>query len=257
VIFDLDMATMLVGAALVAVGVVAGFINTIAGGGSLLTIPALLLAGLPADLANATNRVSVVAQSLAGAQGFDQAGKLDRRAAGWLILPTMLGADGGAGVATTISAETLEPILLAVLVAVAVLMVWRPSMLSPPKDQTPLSLSQRPLAWLALFAVGFYGGFVQAGVGILLLAVLGGALRYDLVRANALKLLAVLLFTAVSLAIFIVDGKVVWLPAVVLAVGTVIGARLGVRFAIETRAETLRKAVLALVVLACAATVLR
>ena len=104
---------------LLAVGLVSGFINTLAGGGSMLTLPALMMTGMPADFANGTNRVAVLAQSITGAKGFDQAGKLDRGALVGIIVPTVLGAGLGAAMASVLPNTWLKPILLTVMAIVA------------------------------------------------------------------------------------------------------------------------------------------
>lgn len=238
---------------LAVLGGVAGFVNTLAGGGSLLTLPALMLIGLPADLANATNRVSVFAQSAAGALGFDKSGKLDRPAVPWLAAPSVAGAFLGSWAASVTPPAILKPVLIGTLLAVAVLMVASPKTMAPPEGARALRVRDRPVTALWMFLIGIYGGFVQAGVGILLLAALAGVLRYDLARANALKIVIVAIFTVAALIVFIAKGQVVWLPALALSVGTVAGARLGVAFAITQGHEALRRAVFAITVLACVA----
>src|SRR5690606_10045595 len=115
----------------------------------------------------------------------------------------------------------------------------------------------RAASTAALLAAGFYGGFAQAGVGFLLLAALGGALGYDLVRANALKLACTLVFGVVALAVFVVAGQVEWLPGVLLAACTALGSQLGVRFAIDVRQDVLRWIVLACVIATCAAALVK
>lgn len=233
-------------AGVVAAGVAAGFVNTVAGGGSLLTLPALMLAGLPADLANGTNRLSVVAQSASGAAGFARRGRLDRSRIPRAAVPVVLGALVGASAAAQVPAEILELVLVAVMVGVAVLFAFRDG--SAPAE----AVADRPV-WTALgmFGAGVYGGFIQAGVGFALLAVLGGMMGLDLVRANALKLVCTLLLGIASLAVFAVAGQVVWLPAALLAVATVVGSQLGVRFAVGVSPTVLRRVVLAWVVVCC------
>ena len=228
---------------LVVVGVAAGFVNTLAGGGSLLTLPALMLLGLPADVANGTNRISVVAQSAAGALGFDAAGSLDRKRMLAIVGPTLVGSVLGAVAASVLPVPLLEPILIGALLLMATSLVYRPNFLTPAPGEGPPLKGLGTGDRLGLVAVGFYGGFIQAGVGIFLLALLGGRLRYDLVRANALKTLIVAFFTLLALTVFVVQDQVDWLTGLVLAGGTVAGARLAVRFAIGASPEALRRIV--------------
>jgi uncharacterized membrane protein YfcA len=245
-------------AALVLAGGVAGFVNTLAGGGSLLTLPALMLLGLPPDVANGTNRVAILAQNVASAHAFDDSGRLDRRAVASVVGPTLIGALVGALTASYLPRELLKPLLIGTLVLVATTLVRRPRALAsdaPTAESDPRRVGRREA--VMLLGVGLYGGFVQAGVGFFLLAVLGSALRYDLVRANALKVVAVGAFTAVALVVFVARGQVSWVAGGVLAVGTVAGARLGVRFALRSSERALRLVVFVAVLVVCAVALLR
>lgn len=247
----LDLATVGLYAALVGAGVAAGFINTMAGGGSLLTLPVLMLLGLPANVANGTNRLSVVSQSVSGTLAFHRAGKLHTEAALPVAAPTIAGALVGAFAAAWAPPAILEPVLLGTLVLMALVMLVRPKLVLASPDEEPRRAWKSPASLLGLFGAGVYGGFVQAGVGFVLLAVLGGLLRYDAVRANALKLVCVLLFGLAALGVFVAHGQVEWIPATVLAVGTVVGSQLGVRFAIRADPRALRAFIFVCVVASC------
>lgn len=242
-----------IGVLLVA-GVAAGFVNTLAGGGSLLTLPALMLAGLPASVANGTNRVAILTASLTSVSAFARAGRLPVLATARLLPPTLAGAALGAWTASVTPDHVLEPVLLVTMVAVALLLALRPRLLDPAARE-----GERPGGWLALvylFGAGWYGGFLQAGVGFVLLAVLAGALRYDLVRANAIKIALVLPWTVVVLAIFLAHDLVRWVPGLILGAGTALGGWLGVRFALR-RTAWLRWVVLAAVTISALAIALR
>lgn len=236
-------------------GVAAGFINTMAGGGSLLTLPALMLLGLPADVANGTNRLAVVTQSASGVVGFHRAGKLETGAVLPVVVPTVLGAGVGAAGAAVAPVHLLEPVLLGTMVLMAAVMVVRPRLvMAAPDEPRPPNRFAGPAG---LFLAGMYGGFVQAGVGFVLLAVLGGVLRFDAVRANALKLVCTLVFGTVALGIFVAAGDVEWAPAAVLAVATVVGSQLGVRFAVKVDPNVLRWILLVAVTASCIAAFLK
>jgi len=242
-------------AVLCAAGIAAGFINTMAGGGSLLTLPALMLVGLPADIANASNRVSVVSQSVSGVYLYAREGKLKRRAAMSVLLPTIGGSLLGALAASRAPTWLLQPVLLVTMVLVALLMALKPELAMGEADDLARPMTPRGAA--GLFAAGLYGGFIQAGVGFVLLAVLGALLRYDLIRANALKLACTMVFGVVALGVFVAAGQVSWLPACVLALASVLGSQLGVRFALKMQQRVLRWIVLVSVICSCIAVVLK
>ncbi len=250
------IATWQAGAVLLA-GVAAGFVNTLAGGGSLVSLPALLLLGLPANLANATNRVAVLLQSASATAEFARAGRLELSAGAAVAAPALLGALAGASAAAVMPEPALRNVLIAAMLAIAGLLLVRPAVLAPPPGTRARRLRERPHVGFVLFLVGAYGGFVQAGVGLFLLASLSGLLRYDLVRANAIKALVISGFTALSLVVFIAAGQVLWAPGLLLSLGMVAGARLGVRFALERGHEALRRVVLAMAVATCIAAWLR
>ena len=247
----MDHQLFLLYAALIGSGIAAGFLNTLAGGGSMLTLPALMLLGLPADLANGTNRLSVVATSTSGVLGFARGGKLDRAAILPVLIPTIVGSLVGSTVAAVVPPTLLKYVLLGTMLAMALVMLLRPQALTAPEGSESQLAQRKLVGFLGLFGAGLYGGFIQAGVGFVLLSVLGGALRYDLVRANALKLICTFVFGVVSLGVFVVAGQVVWVPAVLLAVGTAIGAQVAVRFALRARHAVLRWVVFVTVVATC------
>lgn len=246
--YDFSLWTALL---LAALGLLAGFINTIAGGGSMLTLPGLLLLGMPADIANGTNRVGILMQSAAGARAFDAVGGLDRSAILPMLAPTLAGALAGSLLASYLPVALLKPILLGCMMGLALAMALRPALVFPAEGEAPLSLQQRPGAAFGLFLAGVYGGFVQAGVGFMLLAAFAGALRYDLVRSNALKTVCTGVFSAVALAVFALRGQVWWLPGLALGLGSVLGAGLAVNFAVRVRQKTLQWALFAMVTATC------
>ncbi|MFT4720628.1 MAG: putative membrane protein YfcA [Candidatus Azotimanducaceae bacterium] len=243
-------------AALLVAGLIGGFINTLAGGGSMLTLPALMMLGMPADVANATNRVGVLLQSLTGVKGFRDQGRLDSRAIGPVLIPTLAGALVGSLFASFMPVSMLKPTLLVVMVGMALVMLIRPGAVIPPPDTVPYKVFEKPTAVLALFGAGVYGGFIQAGVGFILIAALAGGLRYDLVRTNALKMVCTAAFSVVALAVFVARDQVLWMPGLILAAGMVVGASLSVKFAISVPQNTLKWLLFIMVMLTCAAALL-
>jgi uncharacterized membrane protein YfcA len=240
-----------------AAGLAGGFVNTLAGGGSLVTLPALLLLGLPADVANATNRVGVLAQSIVAARGLGRDARLADTAKARVLVPALAGALAGAWIAARTPPGVLKPILLATLVVIAATLVWKPHLLVAHAGESPLDPRDRPLGVAGLFVIGAYGGFLQIGVGIVLLVFLGSVLRYDLLLGNALKSLVVAALTLVALAVFALAGQVWWLPGALMSLATVAGARLGVRFARERGHDAIRKVLFVTVLAACAAVALK
>jgi uncharacterized membrane protein YfcA len=233
---------------LVLSGIAGGFVNTVAGGGSLIMVPALMLLGLPAGAANASSRVAVLAQSTTSTAGFARAGRLDRAAALDVVPYTVVGAILGAYVATLIPAKVFQPLLVVTMLVTAFLLFAHPETLAPPMGTMVRRATGRPLAMLALVGCGFYGGLLQGGVGIVLISVLGGMLRYDLVRGNALKGLVVAIYTVPVLILFVATGLVHWVPALVLAASSSVGAQLAVIFAVKKGADAVRKLVVAVVI---------
>lgn len=225
---------------IIATGFLAGIINTLAGGGSNLTLPALMLTGMPADVANATNRVGVFLQCLVGIKGYKKHQKIDSTDVFPILLPSLLGGGVGAILAAVLPTTYLKPLLLGTMISVAFIILVFPTVIAPPDGTPTYRVNERPQAWLALFFAGIYGGFVQAGVGFLLITAMAGTLRYDLVRSNALKLICTVAFTFVALVIFILDDLVLWLPGLLLAAGTMTGAAIAVKISLNVSQKVMK-----------------
>jgi uncharacterized membrane protein YfcA len=241
---------------LIVVGVLAGFINTLAGGGSNLTLPALMMMGLPADIANGTNRVAIFLQCLTAAFGFKRHNKLDNTDARAVVWPVIIGALMGALLAATFPNAYLKPVLLGTMLTMTTIMLLAPSIIAPPLGTKAYSVKDKPLSNVFLFLSGIYGGFVQAGVGFLLIACIAGTLRYDLVRTNALKMVCNATLTFVALVVFVIYGQVQWLPGLVLAIGTMLGAHFSVKIAIKASQAALKWFVFVMTLAVCAAAML-
>ena len=224
-----------------ALGVICGVINVMAGGGSNIILPVLMMMGYPAQVANATNRVGIALQSIVGVRGFLRAGKLPTHDLTGIIVPTIIGGICGAVVAAYAPHQIIKPLLLGTMLAMAAIMLFVPSVVMPPPGTVPFIVKQAGWrAWFWLWLGGVYGGFVQAGVGFVLITAIAGCLRYDIVRSSALKLVCTLFFTLVALAIFVWRGQVDWTTGLVLAVGNMIGAHYGVRLAVKVKPKTLK-----------------
>ncbi len=214
-------------------GLIAGVINVIAGGGSFLTLPILMFLGLPAGVANGTNRVGILLQNVAAVWSFERHRVLDWSSLWWAAAPATAGAVLGTWGALVISDQAFRRVLVLLMLTVSVWTLWSPHHRKG-SDEAGLSNRSRRhlvLTALAFFVVGIYGGFVQAGVGFFILAVTS-AVGLDLVRGNAVKVLTVLCFTALSLALFAWQGRVDWLMGSTLAAGTIVGGLVGARLTV-------------------------
>ena len=219
---DIVTALLLAGA-----GFVAGAINTIAGGGSLLTLPLLIFIGLPATVANASNRLSVFIGGVGATHSFSRRGLIPKGWLGFALPPALVGVVLGTWGALRIGDVAFERVLAATLVLAAVWIIWQP-IESPPDGAPPPPQGRRRVVLLvAFFAMGAYSGFIQAGVGFLVMAVMA-AQGVDLIRANAFKAPLVLAFTALATALFAFSGVMDWGAGLALAVGQFFGSKLGV-----------------------------
>jgi uncharacterized membrane protein YfcA len=236
---------------LVAAGFVAGFVNTLAGSGSAVTLPVLIFMGLPASIANGTNRVAIVLQNVAGVTSFRQRGVLDPRGAFLLSVPAILGSVIGAQISLSLNEELLQRVIGLVMLAMLVIILLRPRRWLRGTLERMAGLPD----WkhlLLFFIIGMYGGFIQVGVGIFLLAGLVLGIGYDLVRANAVKVTIVLCFTLVALMVFMLNGRVQWREGLILAVGNMLGAWVGARFAVDQGVVWVRRILIAIVVFSAA-----
>ena len=233
--------------AVVAAGFAAGFINTLAGSGSLVTLPLLIFLGLPPTVANGTNRVGILLQNVVGVTAFRQQRVLQWRAGLFLAIPAVLGSLVGAQIAVNLDEEMMRRAIGAVMVAMLFIILLRPNRWLQGHSQ---AVPERPTALqvLIFFAIGIYGGFIQAGVGIFLLAGLVLGAGYDLVRANAIKVLIILCFTISALGVFLLNGQVDWGIGLLLALGNMTGARVAARMAVQRGAVFIRWLLIAVVV---------
>lgn len=230
-------------------GAAAGFINTLAGSGSLITLPVLIFLGLPANVANGTNRVGVLLQTIVGTAGFQRRGVLDWRAAVILAVPATLGSTVGARIAVDVPEQTLRRVIGIIMLLMLGVILLRPKRWLEGREDAML---RRPglIQILVFFAIGIYGGFIQAGVGIFLLSGLVLSAGYDLVRANAIKGLIVLIFTISALAVFLANDQVNWGLGLVVAAGQMAGAWIGANFAVDKGAVWVRRLLIVVVAVA-------
>ncbi len=235
---------------LVIAGIFAGFINTLAGSGSLITLPFLMFLGLPANVANGTNRIAIFLQSLVGTASFKSKKVFTIREGIWYSLPSIIGAIIGAKIAVEINEQVMEIVIGILMILMFFLMLFLPKAWTKPAAD---NIKHKPgfIQIIILFLIGLYGGFIQAGVGIFLIAGLVLGAGFDLIKANAVKLLIVTVYTAFALLVFILDDKVDYQFGFILAAGNIIGTLIATKLSVK-KGITFVKYVLLTVILASA-----
>jgi len=225
--------------AVIAVGFAAGFINTLAGSGSLLTLPLLMFLGLPANVANGTNRIGILFQSIVASGSFKQKKVLNLKVGLWLGIPSIIGAIAGSIWAVNLTDEIMQIFIGILLVVMFFVILYKPEAWI--KGQAG-KVKEKPsvLQVIIFFGIGLYGGFIQASVGFFLLGGLVLGAGYDLVKANAIKVFITLLFTIPALLVFIINDQVNYLLGFVMAIGSMAGAFVGAKVAVSWGAKFVR-----------------
>lgn len=240
--------TLLEAALLVVGGLFAGVINTVAGGGSTLTVPLLVLAGVPGNAANGSNRVGVIVSNATAATSFRRLGVDGFVHAVPVLLPVVAGSLVGSLAISRLTDDAFETVFGLVMIPLIILSIRKPQF------RTDRARWSRPTTTVVFFAIGIYGGAIQAGVGLVLLAALTRA-GYDLVVANSMKVIVIFVLTLTALPVFIAQGDIRWAPALILAAGFGAGGWLGAHAAVKG-GERLIRAVMVLASIALAAKLL-
>ncbi len=206
---------------LVVGGLFAGAINTVAGGGSMLTVPLLVLAGVPGNAANGSNRVGILTSNVAAVATFRRLGVDGLRHASRVVVPVVLGGlIGSFAVGRLLDDAAFERVFGLLMIPLVILSVRRPSNASGDRAWSTTKVV------IVFLLIGIYGGAFQAGVGLVLLAALTRS-GFDLVMSNSVKVIVNTAVTVVALPVFILSGDIAWAPALVLAAGFVVGGWLG------------------------------
>ena len=239
--------TLLEGIVLIAAGAAAGFINALAGGGSAITIPILTeLVGI--NTANGTNRVAILLANLTAIAGYQKGEAVPWRRVSVLLLPTVIGAAAGAWLSTITPPSVLRMAFAAVLLLVAASVVVRPSRWLEDRE----AVLHEPWRSIVFFGIGFYGGFVQAGVGFILLAGLVLGAGMNLVNGNAAKVVLIAAYSPIAILLFARASQVDLAIGAVLAAGQMSGAWAGSRLAVLKGAAWIRWVLVAAALVAAA-----
>ncbi|MDX2503017.1 MAG: sulfite exporter TauE/SafE family protein [Gammaproteobacteria bacterium] len=210
---------------LMIVGIFAGWLNVMAGGGSLLTVPVMLFMDIPAPVANGTNRIAILAQNITAVYAFFRKGFSDIKLSLSLSMTASVGAVGGALLGVKLEGVWFNRILAAVMIVVIILMA------SGKKISQDFTYSQKPknilLGHIFMIGAGFWGGLIQIGVGFVLMPILHKVMGFDLVRVNMYKVFIVLSYTIVALFIFASQLQLMWWAGLGLALGNSIGGWYG------------------------------
>lgn len=233
---------------LIVVGFIAGTINTMAGGGSLLTLPILIFLGLPPNVANGTNRIAILLQNVFTTAGFKSKGVVTFPFSIYIGVSALFGAIVGAQLAVNIKGETFNKILAILMVVIVAYMVFK----SKNKDKVLLEKTTGKQLWVSIvlfFFVGIYGGFIQAGVGFIMLLILSSVNNISLVKSNAIKVTVALIYTIAAVVVFAYNDKINWRIGLTLAIGTALGGWFASRWSVKKGDELVRKFLIVMVII--------
>ena len=225
---------------LIVIGFVVGFINTIAGGGSLISLPFLIFMGLPPAVANGTNRVAIVIQTFMATMGFRSKGISTFPFNTYIGLSALLGAIIGAKIAVDIDEGIFNKVLAIIMLTVMLIIIFKPDLNLAERAE---KLTGRYLwqGMIVFFFLGIYGGFINAGIGFLIILYLHYAHHINLVRTNATKVFVVLLYTLAALVVFVLNDKVDFTVGLILAIGNACGAWISSRLSVKKGDGFIRK----------------
>jgi uncharacterized membrane protein YfcA len=220
------------------VGIIAGFLNVTAGGGSTLTLPTLIFLGLESSIANGTNRIAILIQNISAVYSFKKEKYQQLKTSFILSMFTLPGAIAGALLAVQLDDELFQKILGIVMIGI-ILSMFLPQKQTDSTGNNKISLSTS----VSMFGIGFYGGFIQVGVGFLIMASLKYLMKLNLVLVNMHKVFIVLIYTIPALIIFIVTDNVNWFLGLSLAAGNALGGWWGAKLSVK-KGERFIKAIL-------------
>lgn len=219
-------------------GILVGFVNVIAGGGSVLSLPLLIFLGLDANVANGTNRINILVTSIVGIRTLKQKEKMPYKKGLRFLVPSVLGAITGALFAVDLDERLMKQIIGVVLVIIFFVMLYKPNQWLKGSED----LTEKKYWWQIplFFFLGLYGGFIQAGAGLFIIATFVLGAGYDLMKANLMKLLIILLYTPIVIGVFIMNNHIHYMLGILLAIGAIIGAIIGSKLALKKGTKFIR-----------------
>jgi uncharacterized membrane protein YfcA len=227
------------GIILLFIGCIAGFLNVIAGGGSMLTVPAMIFMGMPGPVANGTNRIAIIPQCFIAVMTFFKKGFSDFKLSITLSLCAIPGAVIGALIGSRLEGIWFNRVLAIIMIAVMIIMA------TEKKTKQTVSSESQPknivLGHFLMVLVGCYGGFIQIGVGFILMPILSRVMGLDLVRVNMHKVFIIMVYTIVALMVFASQIQIYWIMGLFLAVGNSIGGWVGASMSISKGESMIRK----------------
>ena len=232
----MEFSTILKYVLILTAGTAAGFFNVVAGGGSLITVPTMIFLGLPPVMANGTNRIAILSQNITSVNRFKKKGYFSPKVGLVLGLTASAGALLGSNIAVQLPGELFNKILSVVMILILILTLFgkknTSAKLNNQKEKKE-TIENVPILVIAFFFVGIYGGFIQAGVGFIIIAVFSLISAATLVRTNSMKVFIIMIYTVPSLIIFVLNGQIQWSTGIVLAVGNSLGAWFGTNFSVS------------------------
>lgn len=220
-------------------GVATGFLNVMAGGGSMLSLPIMIFLGIPATIANGTNRLAILTQNISAVTTFYKKGFADFKLSFTLALCTIPGAVAGALLASKLPSENFKH-LLAITMLFVILLMWFDNNKKTPINKQKTTQTRLICGHIGMLLAGFWGGFIQIGIGFILMPILHRVMGIDLLRTNMHKVFIVLAYTLVALFIFSSQLQLAWKAGISLAIGTAIGGWLAAHFQIKQGVEAIK-----------------
>ncbi len=231
---------------LIVAGVFVGFINTLAGGGSVISLSVFMFMGLSPTLANGTNRITIAIQTLTAVTSFKQQKVLDHKKAMILSIPALIGSFIGARIAVDVNEIIFERVFAGVMLVMLFFILFKPQKYLYGREEI---LKKKINIWLLLifFFIGIYGGFIQVGMGYFLLAGIVLGAGFDLIKANAVKVFIALSIVIIALTVFLLNDQVKWMPGLIMGAGSIVGALIASRLAVKKGINFVRWVIIVLI----------